>query len=956
MMAQRGKMKIKKYLVVFLAFFWILSPGIDKSYGNADRSNPNGTQLTINRKLIGPLIDLVKIYRKHPKLTRQNVARYRMDQNCNPGSGSDISISTDTDNQLNSEKVNDLVLNAFIHPEIQKRWGNPPFDVLKCHIEIRGEPDLVKSDFVRVRSISRSGDKTILNVELAGHALEWIAQNEAVVRIEPIFRNRVYNDLATRVTGASRIRDSLVNHIYTRGYTGRGVIVGIIDTGIDWSHEDFIDPETNTSRILYIWDTEDSSGPSPSALFGGSLSGLNYGTVWTKTDIDNGLCTSMDTNGHGTHVSGSAAGNGYATGRYFGMAPNADIIVVKGLDNNGMLFIYEMASALGQPCVVNMSYGPDYPLLYISFVPEPWPADGTSLRAQMIDGWNSTYGPGCVSVKSAGNEGHWNTYNDTSGGLYPYMVGGYHSQASLAGLASSTHYLEVPDYASLWNGMGFGIPDSNDCPYILIGTWYEYPVEITLISPNGNTIGPMVHGNTGIAPTTGDGFCYYNMSNSPAAANGFYYGLIQLRYNTNPAVEPVAGTWRILVDPIPSGTMTGTNIDVWVNDIRYINGLFNISWYPSYVKFTGENVHANYIIDEGASPFLITAGSWATRSLWTDIDGDLNTFLVQSWVNDVSDFSSPGPSRDRRIKPDVAAPGDILISSASTQAVWSNDYLADLFHGVYSGTSMSAAIVSGGVALILEKFPNLDVSGIRNTISAWALHDNATDQRGVNAFGYGKFCILNLNDPPVAVIQKNRESISLDSPDKQVVFDGSQSYDPENFPLTYHFSIETEVLTSESLLKKQADTVNYSFIVNGSSATLDPDPLIEARYRVFLVVNDTITDSSRELSMIEARYFPVHPPINVTLERIENNLVFFTEFINRIGWQNNPANEGEIKMVRIYRKETGQTDDYYQLVASVDGGVFTFDDRGLMADTLYTYKLTSVNLGDIESQPVVVSN
>jgi len=205
-MAQRGIMKIKRYLVVFLAFFWILSPGIDRSYGNADRSNSNGAQLTINRKLIGPLIDLVNIYRKHPKLTRQNIARYRMDQKWNPVGGSDISITTDMDNQANSEKVNDLVINAFIHPEIQKRWENPPFDVLKCHIEIRGDPDLIRSDFIRVRSISRSGDKTILNVELASHVLERIAQNEAVVRIEPIFRNRVYNDLATRVTGASRIR------------------------------------------------------------------------------------------------------------------------------------------------------------------------------------------------------------------------------------------------------------------------------------------------------------------------------------------------------------------------------------------------------------------------------------------------------------------------------------------------------------------------------------------------------------------------------------------------------------------------------------------------------------------------------------------------------------------------------------------------------------------------------
>ena len=75
-------------------------------------------------------------------------------------------------------------------------------------------------------------------------------------------------------------------------YTGRDVIIGVVDQGIDWLHPDFIDANGNT-RVLRYWD-QASSGPTPPAPYG-------YGQEWDSTDINNGTCTSTEeASAHGT--------------------------------------------------------------------------------------------------------------------------------------------------------------------------------------------------------------------------------------------------------------------------------------------------------------------------------------------------------------------------------------------------------------------------------------------------------------------------------------------------------------------------------------------------------------------------------------------------------------------------------------------------------------------------------
>ena len=142
--------------------------------------------------------------------------------------------------------------------------------------------------------------------------------------------------------------------------TGKGVIVGIIDSGIDWRHPDFRDPaDSQRSRILAIWDRESS----PEVTGEGSPpEGFDYGRVWTRDEIEAALRGEAvgpprDPYRHGTFVAGIAAGNGNADPRFRGMAPEAEIVVVAFGVLDGARYMFDLAEVRGRPVVVNYSGG-----------------------------------------------------------------------------------------------------------------------------------------------------------------------------------------------------------------------------------------------------------------------------------------------------------------------------------------------------------------------------------------------------------------------------------------------------------------------------------------------------------------------------------------------------------------------------------------------------------------------
>ncbi len=155
-----------------------------------------------------------------------------------------------------------------------------------------------------------------------------------------------------------------------RGYNlnGAGVLVGIIDSGIDYTHPDFRTSDGKT-RILYMWD-QNAEGSPPHGFISGHL--------YTKEDIDLALTSDdpaavvpeVDNLGHGTAVAGVAAGNGRSSnGEDSGVAPQAGIVVVKLKEDvepgfarstaimRGVKFCIDMAVGLEMPIAINISYG-----------------------------------------------------------------------------------------------------------------------------------------------------------------------------------------------------------------------------------------------------------------------------------------------------------------------------------------------------------------------------------------------------------------------------------------------------------------------------------------------------------------------------------------------------------------------------------------------------------------------
>ncbi|MBQ8640481.1 MAG: S8 family serine peptidase [Lachnospiraceae bacterium] len=180
---------------------------------------------------------------------------------------------------------------------------------------------------------------------------------------------------------------------------GTGTLVGIIDSGIDSSHPDFLTAD-GTSRIRFLWDQ---------SLEGNPPEGYSVGTEYDQEQITaalrEGKRVSVDPTGHGTAVAGIAAGNGRASdGQYRGVAPNADLIVVKmrpSLPNSfprtaelmmGINYCVNQAIRLRMPLALNLSFGNNYGC-----------HTGTSLVETFLD--QASFLGQTTIVAGSGNEG-----------------------------------------------------------------------------------------------------------------------------------------------------------------------------------------------------------------------------------------------------------------------------------------------------------------------------------------------------------------------------------------------------------------------------------------------------------------------------------------------------------------------------------------------------------------------
>jgi len=513
-------------------------------------------------------------------------------------------------------------------------------------------------------------------------------------------------------------------------YTGKDVIIGYIDSGIDYTHEDFKN-EDGTTRVLYYWDHTLGYDLARTPVKYG------YGQVWTNEDIDAGICGSSDGNAHGTTVAGTGSGNGRATGTHQGVATESDIIIVEtnfSLPNwtlsvaDGIDFIFSMADSLGKPAVVNTSVG-----TYLGS------HDGKDLAAMVIDSLLNDKA-GRIVVAAAGNSGN---------------QGKYHLKGLVDSDTSFTWFDVNPSSA-------FGVPAT------YFDLWADTAnFKDVFFSFGADRVSPSFEfrGRTGyysieslLGTTTYDTIWAGDFALSPVEffaeeINGVYHlEMIML--------DPDSADYYFRFETTGAG-----EYDLWSGAWL---GAANIvhSGLPSPIELPGIEFYqlpdtlSTTVSSWTCSPQVVTVGNFKNQYDYISYTGE--PYVVSGGPpGELSPNSSKGPNRVGHIKPDVSATGDGIMSACpiwlSTSLVVSNPtMLAEGGQHVRNGgTSMASPVIAGIAALYLEKCPTATYQDFLDDLHALAYEDFYTAATPNMGYGYGKvdaFELLNATSFNVTLI------------------------------------------------------------------------------------------------------------------------------------------------------------------------------------------------------------
>ncbi|HEX9671327.1 MAG TPA: S8 family serine peptidase, partial [Thermoanaerobaculia bacterium] len=520
---------------------------------------------------------------------------------------------------------------------------------------------------------------TTLAVHTPRARLQEIAALEDVRYVESSARLRPHGDLAHL---SSRLVRAGVRSV---PQTGRGVLVGVIDTGIDAAHPSFTSGGTN--RIVRYWDQESGVEHTAAAIAAGQAA------------------ASPDVIGHGTHVAGIAAGNGGGSPnqRYQGVAPEADLAIVKTSFMTADIArairqVFDLADQRAQPCVVNLSLGGHY-----------GGHDGTTVAERAVD---QLCGRGRIVVVSAGNEA-----NDR-------IHAGTELPRGAAQPARWVADLELVSRAIQGDLMGL----------LTVQVWHQHEDDllVRLRSPNGELFSPPRDGSQEFDRSV----FFVEAVHQVAPYSGDHSTTFQI---ATVAQSQWLRGWSVIVEEDRGEGRHGVQVGAvhaWILDRE--QGHFSAGFTRSHL-----------IGMPGTAYSAITVGSYASRREWTSRDATSpNVVLDQVHLEDISYFSSPGPTRDGDTKPEIAAPGQWLIAPLSQRAeeawvpLWTR--LAGSEYASMQGTSMAAPYVTGALALLLEKEPNIDWAEAKRRLIKSARQDAFTWPCWNSRWGYGKIDVEKL--------------------------------------------------------------------------------------------------------------------------------------------------------------------------------------------------------------------
>lgn len=493
------------------------------------------------------------------------------------------------------------------------------------------------------------------------------------------------------------LKDSKVDLVHKgtglpTSYTGKGVLIGIADWGFDYTHPVFYDTLLSENRIRAAWDQDKIIGTPPE--------GFSHGAVYlTKEELALAQSDTFSntTDYHGTHVGGIAGGSGGNT-IYRGAGIESELVfsqmrneTASALD--AFQWMYSVAQQDGKRMVINNSWGTQ----------RTNPLDGTSLVSQAIDAMSDE---GVVFVFSAGNNGGIN----------------FHLKKSFQNDSVKTRI------------MGFEYSSDNKLWGQTVSAWGEpgkpFSIQYRVLDNTNALLGTSEMFFTGDGPFFKDTFMVINEDT--------------IFYNVNAdAVHPLNGRPQFTLNVkcenqnlrsiLYAEAIDGT-VHFWNTRLTIFGGG---NWGKGFTAPTSGYVNGdkNYGIGHpGLTNSVITSAAHITN------------FGLTS-------FSSTGPRMDEMVKPDISAPGDQICSALNyfTKENFTAEATTEFNGRTYefvrlSGTSMSAPMVAGIVALILEADPTLSSSEIKELLKSNARLDNHTGNitgAGHTRWGAGKADAVN---------------------------------------------------------------------------------------------------------------------------------------------------------------------------------------------------------------------
>lgn len=503
-------------------------------------------------------------------------------------------------------------------------------------------------------------------------------------------------------------------------YSGKDVVVGIIDFGFDYNHPLFYDTLGSRYRVQKVWELNGTGTPP---------AGYGYGRELADTASIKTATTDNDEQTHGTAVAGMAIGSGYGSSNnrlWRGMAYESEAVLVGvrrdsigeqwmqgGFTDfaDGISYIFNHATAVGKPAVVNISWGS-----------QSGPHDGTTLFNEACDALS---GPGRIIVMSAGNEGREHihmgkTFTTSDTMLRTFLTfSPSHYQRTWVDAWGDTGKVWCAD-ATLYRN---GAPVSTTASYCLDDSIHS----TYLIGTSGDT-------------------CYLEFINSLAEFNDKPRSTITV---FNKTTDTVRITLR----------STDGSLNVW-NEYYYYG--YDYGYQSSFSKLgvadAREGDSMMCVSDMGAAQSVLLVGAYVTRANWTDINNNGWAYnALYAPLNKLASFSSRGPMADGRIKPDITAPGLTVATAVSSydtaytvtgsnsffvRSAWTHPVTARKYHyAEFSGTSAASPAAAGIVALMLQMKPTLTPAECKAVLFQTAIQDTHTGALGTagnNDWGHGK--------------------------------------------------------------------------------------------------------------------------------------------------------------------------------------------------------------------------